>query len=217
MDIDFPSNPSTGQRFTDTDNNLWVFNGTIWSDELFPEIKELNDLEDYNDTNPQLGDCLFWDDETGRWMADPMRRVDYRIRVTYSQQVDLQTMSSQYHPFNTVLFEEGTSGAFDVVNYEYTIPMSGYYEIDIHFDTTYSMGTNSFTAHQQLHVNNVNVLYLSDAIPTGLNTAWGAGTGYSPMMYWFGYGERISIYQKYSMSGIAIPVRSYLDIRKINL
>lgn len=214
--LDFPKNPTSGQRFIDDDNNLWTFDGQRWGSELFETVNNLNDLSDYNDLSPVTGDVIYWNDDTSKWEARPLTRIDYYMKATFSTDIDTAYYGNQTLPYNTIILEEGTSGALNPLTYEYTIPMTGWWECDVHFRSDYSISSaNTYTGSIYINRNGVKTIRMTDAFPHGLHSTFGAGRGSLPTLYHFYHGDRITVYQWKTFNCTTIASQCYWSMRKM--
>lgn len=215
--IDFPKNPVNGQGFVDPIGNLWQYNGTIWTSRTYGDVTELNDLHDYDDTNPQLNDYIAWNDVTGYWEAMPMTRVDYYLRVTFSAAWDGYPYGNQNIHFDTVMYEQGTSGHWDNTSHSYKIPFSGWYECEVNLTSDDGISRVGLGTTGEYWLNYDGNL-IADLGDVGMISHLSpVGAGFGSFYHYFGYGQQVGIYQKLSNIGDLQPVQSYFSIKKINI
>lgn len=217
MPLDFPNNPTSGQTYIDSDNNLWTFDGTQWGSEIFDDITNLNGLRDYNDLSPQIDDYIVWNDELHTWEAVPWQRIDYLIRVGFSANYNLWTASSTIE-FDTVIEEQISSGIFNPTTHEITIPMSGYYQIDLQLQSISSSDIGaSYGARAVLTLNGAEVMFIADTHPNGNDpqNIYGTELDSYAIIYWFKYGDKVTLTKDGSLSGICDYTKSFWQLKGV--
>lgn len=132
--IDFPDNPQNGDEFLASNGITYIFNGKTWTRSFNTKVQptaSIHDIENVETEPMSSHGHQYLTNIGGIWTKSQNLNLYPKVQRFFAySSVFFYPPTEQYQfwaPYDTIYID--TENSYDIVNYEYTIPTSGYWQI----------------------------------------------------------------------------------------